>query len=203
MTSISKQALLGLSVTALIFGVVSCSKAPESSFSSASVSASASASIAPLPKPPAPQLPHRDSGLWETTVSEQGSSDAPRTFKLCLDKRAESMLSPMGDELSAERCFKHAVTQNPDASWAVVSECNMGSGGVKSYSGKIEGDHATNFKMTLRVQTAGASVTQMNRVANYTVLSKRLSACEKDQKAGDMLEYGVKINLFDLSGKAR
>lgn len=192
----------GFGLAALI--LYACSPAPSShdtSVSSSMASASSSTSSSPI-KPPPPRLPARGSGLWETTVSEQGSADAPRVFKLCLDKPTEALLSPMGDEMSADKCFKNAVTQNPDSSWTLISECNLGTGGLKAYSGRIEGDHSDNFRMSLRVQTMGAKLAQMNRVANYTVVSRRLGACEKDQKPGDMIESGIRINLYEMSGRS-
>lgn len=191
-----------LALSAVVLGLLGLSACDRPQDKVAPV-AQASSSVAPAPKPVPPSLPERASGLWETTISEQGSSEPPRRFKICMDKATDQQLGILGTDLSRDTCFKHAVTQNPDGTWAILSECNMGSGGINAFSGSISGDYSQNYTLTLRSQTMGASLPQMNRIANLIVISKRISACDKDQKGGDMIEGGVKINLFEMAGKNR
>jgi hypothetical protein len=180
---------------AAMMAIAGCQKPPEP----APASSSSSASMEPKAEPP--HLPARQSGLWEFAISEQGSSDTPRRFKLCMDAETDTQLGVMGKDLSADKCFKHAVTLNPDNSWNIVAECNMGSGGVDTYSGTITGDYSRNYTMNLRAQTNGASLAQMNRLANLTIIAKRTAACKGGLKPGDMTESGVTVNLFDMAGK--
>jgi hypothetical protein len=179
----------------VITALAGCQKPPEPAATSSSSSASEA------PKPEAPHLPVRQSGLWDFTISEQGSADTPRRFRVCVDAETDKQMGVVGKDLSADKCYKHAVTLNPDNSWNLVAECNMGTGGVDSFFGTITGDYSRSYTMSLRAQTSGASLAQMNRVSNLTIIAKRTGACSGGLKAGDMDESGVTVNLFDMAGK--
>jgi hypothetical protein len=184
-----------IAAVGVIAALAGCQKPPEPA------PASSSSSASPEPKPEPPHLPARQSGLWDFTISEQGSADTPRRFKVCIDAETDKQLGVVGKDLSADKCFKHAVSLNPDNSWNLVAECNMGTGGVDTFSGTITGDYSKSYTMNLRVQTNGASLAQMNRVSNLTIIAKRTGTCSGDLKAGDMVESGVTVNLFDMAGK--
>jgi len=154
----------------------------------------------PLPPKPLPQdLPLRKEGLWDFQVSEDGSSDAPRSFQICLDANIEAHLGIMGFDLSKDRCDKNGATQNPDGTWAILSVCHVMPQGQTSYSGTIKGDYETSYSMSLRAQTIGAASPQMNRIAQYSLNAKRLGECKSGQEPGDMTESGVTINLNQMS----
>jgi len=147
-------------------------------------------------------LPTRQSGLWEMTMSEEGSESESQTMRICIDAATEKQLGITGTDLNGDRCQKTAVSHLEDGSWGLLAECNMGTGGMMEISGKIEGDYTRDYTMTLRTQTTGAALAHMNRVANMTIKSKRLSACKADQKPGDVTLPGdVSFNLFDMAGR--
>ena len=200
--SLSCLALVGCAV--LVFG---CHKKPEKA-------------PAPAPAPviavkPSPPLPPRSPGLWETTVTEEGSEDAPQILQICIDAMTDQHLGILGTDLSGDKCSKKTFSRNNDGSWGLLAECDMGSsnggssnGGtsngatsaVTEYSGSISGDYTSDYTMKLRSQTTNPSLPQMNRVTNYTVASKRLGACAKDQSPGDVINEGIRMNLFDMAG---
>lgn len=153
---------------------------------------------APAPPKPAAVLPARQQGLWQTTVTETGNEDAPQVLQICMDARTDRHLGILGTDLSGDTCKK--TVSKTDDGWGVLAECNMGSGGVNEFSGSITGDYSQDYSMKLRLQTTGASLPQMNRVTNYTVVSKRTGACAKDQQPGDVINDGVRLNLFDMAG---
>ncbi|HVZ30303.1 MAG TPA: DUF3617 family protein [Asticcacaulis sp.] len=154
--------------------------------------------------PPKPQehLPPRQPGLWETSVSEEGSEDAPQKLQICIDPITDVHLGVLGTDLSASKCSK-TVSHMPDGSWGVLAECQVGPGVKTEYSGSIEGDYTQDYSMRLRSQTTGSSLPQMSRVTTYVVASKRIGVCAKDQRPGDVVDVGnegVRFNLFDMSG---
>jgi hypothetical protein len=190
-----RHVLCAASLALFVYG---CGQKPEPKMPE---QASSSASEAPKPIPLV--LPERKAGLWDISIKEEASTDTPRRFKLCIDKPTDETLGILLSDLSADKCSRLGVNKNPDGSWAVLRECNMGSGGINTYSGTISGDYATDYSMSLRAQTIGASVTPMNRVSNLLLSAKRISACMPAQKGGDMIEAGVTINLFDMAGLSR
>ncbi len=160
------------------------------------------APVAAAPARPAEKLPPRQPGLWETTVTEEGSEDTPQSLQICIDAQTDQHLGVLGTDLSGDTC-KRTVSRTDDG-WGLLAECDMGSGGVSQFSGQITGDYSSDYSMKLRLQTTGASLPQMNRVTNYTVVSKRTGECAKDQMPGDVIvNDGIKINLFDMAGKGQ
>ena len=163
---------------------------------------------APVPAPapvvaparPLTPLPPRTPGLWETSVTEEGSEDAPQVLQICLDLLTDQHLGILGTDLSGDKCSKKTFSRNNDGSWGLLAECDMGTGAVTEYSGSISGDYTSDYTMKLRSQTNNPALPQMNRVTNYTVASKRLGACAKDQSPGDVTNEGVRMNLFDMAG---
>ncbi|MCA1934958.1 MAG: DUF3617 domain-containing protein [Asticcacaulis sp.] len=193
----SGVALSWLAAVALMTG---CGKkeqppAPEPAPAPASVAA-------PPPKPQEP-LPARQPGLWETTLSEEGSESQAQTMRICLDASTEKELGITGTDLNGNRCRYTTVSHLDDGSWGILAECNMGSGGKMEVSGSITGDYTRDYTMTLRSQTTGAALAHMNRVVNMTIKSKRLGPCKADQKPGDVTLPGgdVSFNLFDMAGR--
>jgi hypothetical protein len=157
--------------------------------------------VVPPPKPLA-NLPVRKSGLWEMTLSEEGSEAQAQTMQICIDAATEKQLGLTGTDLSGDKCKKNAVSQLEDGSWGILAECDMGTGGRTEISGNISGDYTSNYKMTMRSQTTGAAAPHMNRVTNMTILSKHIGACKSGQKPGDVSMAGdVSFNLFEMSGK--
>ncbi|ESQ79700.1 DUF3617 family protein [Asticcacaulis sp. YBE204] len=164
--------------------------------------ATPAAAVVEAPPKPMDVLPLRKPGLWDMTMSEEGSESQAQTMQICIDAATEKQLGITGTDLNGDRCQKNTVSHLEDGSWGILAECNMGTGGMMEISGKIVGDYTSNYTMTLRSQTTGAAVPHMNRVVNMTILSKRLGACKAEQKPGDVILPGdVTFNLFDMAGK--
>ena len=160
------------------------------------------AAPAPVVAPkPAPPRPPRKPGLWQTTVSEEGSAGSPQVLKICIDAMTDQHLGILGTDLSGDTCTTRTFSPQGEGNWGVLAECAMGAGVVTEYSGSVTGDFNSQYEMTVRSQTTGGS--QMNRVTNYVVSSKRLGACAADQKPGDVINDGVKMNLFGMAGVDR
>lgn len=154
--------------------------------------------VAPKPPPPPPA---RKPGLWQTTVSEEGSPEKPQVLKICIDAVTDQHLGILGTDLSGDTCTTKTFSPQGEGNWGVLAECAMGAGVVTEYSGSVTGDFNSHYDMTVRSQTTGGS--QMNRVTNYVVSSKRLGACAADQKPGDVINDGVKMNLLGMAGVDR
>ncbi len=181
-------------VFALCVGTLAaCQKAPPPPPTVASMAKPAAATA------PAQVLPVRQAGLWSITISEDGSADVPQAQQLCMDALTDQHLGILGNDLSGDKC-KRTVSHTADGGWGIIAQCDMGTGGVDEYSGQISGDFSQDYTLKVRSQTTGAALPQMNRVTNYTVLAKRTGACAADQRPGDVVSDGIKLNLFDMAG---
>jgi hypothetical protein len=162
----------------------------------------AEAPVIPPPPPPPPlqPLPARAPGLWRTTLTETGSAEAPQTLDICIDAQVDKHLGVLGNDLSGDTCTEKGYRPQGDGSLGFLAECHTGAGVVTEYSGSIDGDYTHDYTMKARLQTTGAN---LNRVASYEVVSRRVGACKPDQKPGDMISDGVKVNLVDMAGQGK
>jgi hypothetical protein len=151
----------------------------------------------PPPPPPLKPLPAREPGLWQTTLTETGSVEPPQVLKICIDARTDKHLGVLGNDLSGDTCTQKGYRPQGDGSLGFLAECRTGQGVVTQYSGSIDGDYTRDYSMKVRLQTTGAN---LNRVASYLIVSKRIGPCASDQKPGDLISDGVRINLFDMAG---
>ncbi|WP_052025034.1 DUF3617 domain-containing protein [Asticcacaulis sp. AC466] len=184
-----------LGMVAAVFIVSGCHKKPEPP-------------VAPVPKPtpvvtskPSVPLPARQPGLWETRVTEQGSAGGAQILQICIDADTDRRLGILGTDLSGDTCTRRTVSLENNGSWGLLAECTMVPGVVTEYSGAITIGSDQTYDMKVRAQTTGAN--QLNRVTNYVVTSKRLGGCKAGQAPGDIVNDGVKMNLFDMAGVKR
>ncbi len=159
----------------------------------------------PAPPPPPPvkpsqPLPARQPGLWQTQVVEEGSADMPQIMQICIDAITDANLGVLGTDLTGDTCKTRTYSPKGDGNWGLLAECDMGSGVVNEYSGSISGDYTQDYTLKVRLQTTGGSLPQMNRVTNYIVTSKRVGVCPSNLRPGDVVNEGVKMNLFDMAG---
>ncbi len=185
-----RRSVLSVVVFGAAVGLISgCQKKPEPPPTPA----------AKAPAKPAEFLPARQAGLWETTVAEEGSEDAPQALQICIDALTDQRLGILGTDLSGDKCVR-TVRRLNEGGWGLLAECTMGPGVSNEYSGSVTGDYVQSYSMKLRSQTTGSKLPQMNRVTNYAVESRRVGDCAKDQKPGDVINDGIKVNLFNMSG---
>ncbi|MGA9658910.1 MAG: DUF3617 family protein [Asticcacaulis sp.] len=155
----------------------------------------------PEPEPvvvakPSEPLPPRQPGLWQTEVTEEGSSEPPQVLKICIDAETDRHMGILGTDLSGDSCKTTTYNQG-EAGWNVLAECVVGTGVMTEYSGSITGDVTKDYTLKVRSQTTGGN---LDRVTSYTVTSKRIGACRSGQKPGDVLSGGIRMNLFEMSG---
>ncbi len=197
MSQASTGAISGFVLLVALAILTGCHKKPEKT--PEPVVTAPSPAVVPKPSPPPPPPP-RKPGLWETTLSEEGSPER-QILKICIDALTDQRLGILGTDLSGDTCTTRTFSPQGEGNWGILAECAMGAGVVTEYSGSVTGDFNSQYEMNVRSQTTGGS--QMNRVTNYVVSSRRLGACTADQKAGDVINDGVKMNLFGMEGVDR
>ncbi len=152
------------------------------------------------PEHPKTVLPPRQPGLWQMMVTEDGSMDPPQDLQICIDAVTDAHLGILGTDLSGDHCLQRSVNQAGDGTLGLLARCDMGAGVITEYSGAITGDYSHDYSEKLRAQTRSESLPQMNRVVNYLVTAKRLGDCAAGQQPGDVVNDGVKVNLFGAAG---
>jgi len=185
-----KTAATGLVLLAISIAVAGCHDRPKP----------APAPAAAKPERPKIALPPRQPGLWQMTVSEDGSVDPPQSLQICIDALTDAHLGILGTDLSGDQCPQRTISQAGDGTLGLLASCDMGAGVVTEYSGSITGDYSQDYSEKLRAQTTSQSLPQMNRVANYVVTAKRIGPCAAGQQPGDVINDGVKVNLFGAAG---
>jgi len=192
MFQVNTEVISGLAVMAGLVLLAGCHKKPEKAPPPV---VTAPAPVA-VPKP-APPPPARKPGLWQTTLSEEGSPDKPQVLKICIDALTDQHLGILGTDLSGDTCGSKTFSPQGEGAWGILAECTLGPV-VTEYSGSVTGDFDSHYEMKVRSQTTGGS--QMNRVTNYVVSSKRLGGCTGNMRPGDVINEGVRMNLFGMAG---
>lgn len=198
-----RAALTVLALCAVAVGAAACTKdkkADEANAPAAGAPAAPSAAAPATPAGPA-GLPRRKPGLWEMTMTVQGEDQPPVVTRMCLDAATEARSSIWGNEMTRDMCSKNEMRRQLDGSWKFSSVCNMGSGGVTRSEGTATGDLTSNYVIRMKSTTSGAELEMMNRDSQFTVVSRRVGACEPGQRGGDMIMNGrVIANVNDLPG---
>ena len=144
-------------------------------------------------------LPARKAGLWEIKMAFEGRNLPAQTVEHCIDAETDKMMNSIGGNLQKEACSKQDVTKVGNTI-VVDSVCKFGQSTTTSH-GVVSGDF--NSAYTVKVTSkreGGAPAPGMpaESTSNMTIDAKWLGACKADQKPGDMIIAGRKINVRDM-----
>ncbi len=140
-------------------------------------------------------LPTLRSGLWLTTVSNEGMK--PTTVSMCIDEATQQRLLMMGQGAMAGLCAKSDLRRDGDA-FVFDSDCTMGPMRVRS-SGR------TTFTGTIAYNTESLTRFDPPLMGRDTMRSmatgRHGGACPADMKPGDVkLPDGRVLNVGNLPG---
>lgn len=147
----------------------------------------------------AQEMPPRRVGLWEITMTEQGTNTAPQVMQQCIDAKTDQMMNPFSGSISAQMCSKHDV-QKVGAMIVINAECQMGP--VKTVSRSVvSGDFNSNYTVETTTKMEGLPAAAQAQVGGgkRTIQARWAGACKADQRPGDMvLPDGRKMNILDM-----
>jgi hypothetical protein len=180
----------GLTGLALI-SLAACNRNPSGAASAASGAQTASAA-APAPAA-SPAFPHRRAGLWEEKINVDGTSFVSAS-QMCID---DALQAKMGFLMQSARskCSTFNMNHQLDGSWTFNSTCVTAEGGTTTTTGTVHGDFDSGYTMNADTVTTGSSDAQMNRETKMTMQSTWLGPCKPDQKPGDVMVNGMKMNM--------
>jgi len=144
-------------------------------------------------------LPARKAGLWEIKMAFEGRNLPAQTVEHCIDAETDKQMNSLGGSMRQDMCSKQDVQKNGNTI-VVDSVCKVGPATTTSHA-VVTGDF--NSAYTVKVSSkreGGPAVPGMpaEGTSNMTIEAKWLGACKADQKPGDMIIAGRKINIRDM-----
>ena len=94
------------------------------------------------------ELPHQKVGLWQQSVSRDGTAMAAGSSQVCLDAAVEDKMSVFGQQMANKMCQSQKVAHNLDGSWSSDSVCMLGTGLKMSGHTVVTGNFNSKIVMT-------------------------------------------------------
>jgi hypothetical protein len=141
-------------------------------------------------------MPERKAGLWELKMTFEGGNLPPQTVEHCIDAETDKLMSATGGSMVQDMCSKPDVQKTGDTI-TVDSTCKIGPYATSSHS-VITGDFNSAYSVKVVSKQQGPAIPGMPTERTMTVDAKWMGACKADQKPGDMVMSGRKINVRDL-----
>lgn len=143
----------------------------------------------------AQDMPARKSGLWDIKVMMEGVGQAPPAMQQCIDAKTDKQMQDMASGISKEKCSKQEL-KNSGGTITIDSICTMGNATTTSRAVVI-GDFNSAYTMKMSSKTEGGPA-GMPPQMNMTMEAKWLGPCKADQKPGDMIMGGMKMNINEM-----
>jgi hypothetical protein len=142
------------------------------------------------------ELPKRKAGLWELTMSIEGTKAPMPSAKLCIDAATDAEFYKMGAGMSRDACSKRDLKVN-GKTITVDSVCSFAANRTSTTHATttFTGDTAyhTEVQMHYEPPLMGKSDSAMAQDGKW------IGACPADMQPGDMLmPGGLKLNVRDL-----
>jgi hypothetical protein len=141
-------------------------------------------------------LPARKPGLWELKMAFEGGSLPPQTAEHCIDAETDKLMSATGGSMVQDMCSKPDVQKAGDTI-TVDSTCKIGPYATSSHA-VISGDFNSAYTVKVVSKQDGPAIPGMPTERTMTIDAKWTGACKPDQKPGDMVMAGRKLNVRDL-----
>ena len=144
----------------------------------------------------AADLPARKPGLWELKMAFEGGNLPAQTAEHCIDAETDKLMSATGGSVVQEMCSKPDIQKTGDTI-TVDSTCKIGPYATSSHA-VITGDFNSAYTVKVVSKQEGPAIPGMSPERTMTIDAKWAGACKADQKPGDMIMAGRKLNVRDL-----
>jgi hypothetical protein len=141
-------------------------------------------------------LPERKAGLWELKMAFEGGNMPAQTAEHCIDAETDKLMSATGGSMVQDMCSKPDVKKTGDT-FVVDSTCKIGPYASSSHA-VISGDFNSAYTVKVVSKQEGPAIPGMPAERTMTIDAKWVGACKADQKPGDMIIAGRKLNVRDL-----
>lgn len=144
-------------------------------------------------------LPARKPGLWEIAMTMEGRTIPMPTSQHCIDAETDKLMSSIGGDMKKDMCSKQDV-QKVGNTYVVDSVCKIGTSTTTSHA-VVSGDFNSAYTVKVTSKREGGPAMPgmpADGSSTMSIDAKWLGACAADQKPGDMIIAGRKINIRDL-----
>jgi hypothetical protein len=146
------------------------------------------------------------SGLWDQTISRDGSDAHVAHIGVCVDETLESKTSVFSHadaRGASDHCRDSSVQRGPDGGYIFASNCDLGSGGTVVTKGIATGDFAAGYHARVETDVTGAAYDRLNGHHVTEITARRIGACPTGMAAGDVrLANGMTVNPGKLRAAA-
>jgi hypothetical protein len=139
----------------------------------------------------AADMPPRKAGLWELRMN-----GAALAVQQCIDAATDQMMMSGAGPLAQTACSKRDV-QRSGNTMTIDSACTYKDKAATSHA-VITGSLDSAYEMTVRTEADGLPGGKMT----MTIAAKWLGPCAADQKPGDMIMGGIKLNILEMQKQA-
>jgi hypothetical protein len=144
-------------------------------------------------------LPARKAGLWEIAMTMEGRNIPMPTAQHCIDAETDKLMSAIGGDMRKDMCSKQDV-QKVGNTYVIDSVCKIGQSTTTSQA-VVSGDFNSAYTVKVTSKREGGPPMPgmpADGSSTMSIDAKWLGACAADQKPGDMIIAGRKINIRDL-----
>jgi len=143
-------------------------------------------------------VPARKPGLWELKMAFENSRLPERVMQQCIDAATDKLMNTGFGGGAQENCSKQD-TQHIGSTLVIDSTCTFGPATTTSHA-VVTGsfDSAYSVDVTSTRQGAPAPGMAPTGSTHMKMEAKWLGPCAADQKPGDVITDGRKMNLLDL-----
>ncbi len=150
------------------------------------------AALLPLQPAAAAELPTRKPGLWEMILFREGTAVGLPAMQQCTDGEIDKEMTTMVGNIQ-EQCSKKDIQKVGDT-YVIDSVCSFG-GMTSTAHTEITGDFNSAYTVKVKTSVEGG---RMPGASTLTIQAKWMSACRSDQRPGDIIMPGIKMNLKDM-----
>jgi hypothetical protein len=147
----------------------------------------------------AAELPSRKPGLWEIKMVFEGRNIPASTVQQCVDADTDKLMMSNFGNTAAQACSKRDI-QMAGATITVDSICAVGQTTITSHA-VITGSFDSAYTVQVNSKREGGPALPGVAPGGETRMSLQgtwLGACAADQRPGDMIINGRKMNIRDL-----
>lgn len=140
----------------------------------------------------ATELPTRKAGLWEMTMLREGATAGLPAMQHCTDATIDKEMTTIVGNIQ-EQCSRKDITKVGDT---IVIDSVCSFGGMKSTAhSEITGDFNSAYSVKVTTNIEGGP---RPGASTMTIQAKWLSPCLSNQRPGDIIMPGIKMNLKDI-----
>ena len=142
-------------------------------------------------------LPPRKAGLWEVKMTTEGHGMPPTTSEQCIDAETDKLMNAMSDNI--QTCSKRDIKKSGNTI-VVDSVCKVGPMTITAQA-VASGDFNSAYSVKVTSKREGGPTLPglaADGKSSMSIDAKWMGACKADQKPGDMIVAGRKINVRDM-----